>query len=53
LICFSIDNKSTGAIDDAISIEEMNIEELDSKYWKIGIHIADLNEFVKQNQPMD
>ena len=60
LFCFSIDNKSTRAIDDAISIQkvhaqpaELAAEETQSRFWKIGIHIADLNEFVSPNKALD
>jgi len=41
VFCFSIDNKSTKAVDDIISIETIN------GAWKIGVHISDVGYFVK------
>ena len=43
-----MDNKNTRAIDDAISIED-----IDGQNFWIGIHIADLNEIVKTGSAMD
>ena len=59
--CFTIDGKGTRAIDDAISIEKVDPSTLNAdagvtsskKYWKIGIHIADLNTIVAENKAMD
>jgi ribonuclease R len=48
IYCFSVDNKNTRAIDDAISIED-----IDGSNFRIGIHIADLNEIVKTGGAMD
>ena len=48
IYCFSVDNKNTRAIDDAISIED-----IDGQNFRIGIHIADLNEIVKTGGAMD
>ena len=61
LFCFSIDNKRTRAIDDAISIQKVETRNADAgasakadrQFWKIGVHIADLNEFVCKNKPLD
>jgi ribonuclease R len=47
-MCFSIDSKGARAIDDVISVENFSDE-----MWKIGIHIADVADFVAQNKPID
>lgn len=48
IFCFSVDNKNTRAIDDAISIDD-----IDGTNFRIGVHIADLNEIVKPGGAMD
>ena len=60
LLCFSIDNKNTRAIDDVISIQKVDDYQdigIDydqgDEFWKIGIHIADINQFVVNNKPID
>ncbi|NNF97812.1 MAG: RNB domain-containing ribonuclease [Desulfobacteraceae bacterium] len=43
----TIDGQSTSDFDDAISIENMG------KYFKIGVHIADVGHYVKKNDAID
>ena len=49
-LCFSIDSKGARAIDDAISIEKVDGPE---NKWMIGIHIADVAEFVVKDKEID
>ena len=49
-MCFSIDSKGARAIDDVISVEKVQDSEA---LWKIGIHIADVADFVAKNKPTD
>ena len=52
-LCFSIDNKNTKAIDDVISIEQVESTFENQKCWKIGVHISAVNEFVKPSSAID
>lgn len=49
-MCFSIDSKGARAIDDALSIEKVEGQD---RLWKVGIHIADVAEFVTKNKQID
>ena len=46
--CFSIDNPGARALDDILSIEKVGPE-----VWKLGIHISDVNEFVRSGSSLD
>ena len=49
-LCFSIDSKGARAIDDAISIQKVDGPQTK---WMIGIHIADVAEFVEKDREID
>ncbi|SOV18413.1 exosome complex exonuclease RRP44 [Plasmodium sp. gorilla clade G2] len=57
VLTFSIDPPGCQDIDDALSVEflkeEGNIEDDYNNIYRIGVHIADVSYFVKQNSPID
>jgi ribonuclease R len=48
LTCFTIDPVDAKDFDDAISIEQLN-----SETFRLGVHIADVSAYVKENTPLD
>lgn len=46
---FSIDNETTKAIDDCVSIQE----KVKDKVWRIGIHISDVDCVVVDHSEVD
>ncbi len=48
LVCFTIDPADAKDFDDAISIEQLN-----SETFRLGVHIADVSAYVKENTPLD
>ena len=53
LFVFSIDNESTRAVDDAVSIEEITVPGYKGKLWEVGIHISDVATLVKSGTALD
>ncbi|MDE3056610.1 MAG: ribonuclease R [Bacteroidota bacterium] len=48
LVCFTIDPFDAKDFDDAISIEQF-----DGETFRLGVHIADVSAYVKENTPLD